>query len=739
LDTKWRNKTLFVLYALSLVVGLSGPLTLMEKGSLYLYRDYYRTPQFQQQLDHFASYLNLFELNDFTKQEAKSSITVEENEIAEYRNRTGNLKVRIDSIRDNYESHIEEAIADNNTLLADYYTDQRDLEQEDLMKRYQDDDYLMNLIRKEKERRIDGYFEERERYRPEFYRIQDQFDYFFQNDSKGFVHTNLGVPDEQSARNVLSGNRYDYAVKYSSDRSMHYFLEGFELLDASIIPYRGWVAVPEESPIHNDARRYRWEQFILFAYGLLSAVLLVVCLIRLREVMSLGAENSQWTSYRKLPVDAKLLILAVTAVLTVVMLGNLVSLFPSIIEAPLLYSGKLLTALAVGTLFMALTILQWRSLANWNDIRKEWPRSLWKRGSMRTKAFLNKAIDQAKDTFIYKSTGVRLLLLAFFLSVMCFIGGWTALSFFQNNDLSFLIYAPILLIVGIVSLYRSTRQFGYLNRAAKAAEVLAAGQTPMELPQSGSGVIASLASSINALRQGVKTLQNEQAKSERLKTELITNVSHDLRTPLTSIITYVGLLKSEDATTEERTAYIEIIDQKSKRLKTMIDDLFEVSTMASGNTKLILEETDLVQLMQQALGEYKEAMDGSDIQFRVSLPEGPIFAMADGQKLWRAFDNLIGNMLKYSLGQTRAYIDMQRLEQHKAMITFKNVSKYENGNNAEELFERFKRGDTSRHTEGSGLGLAIVKSIIDLHGGRLTLETDGDLFKVSVVLTLRNS
>lgn len=172
----------------------------------------------------------------------------------------------------------------------------------------------------------------------------------------------------------------------------------------------------------------------------------------------------------------------------------------------------------------------------------------------------------------------------------------------------------------------------------------------------------------------------------------------------------------------------------------MIDDLFEVSTMASGNAKLLLEQTDLVQLMQQALAEYKEDMDSSNIHFRISLPEEPIYVIADGQKLWRAFDNLIGNMMKYSLVQTRAYITMQLSEQQQEVtITFKNVSKYEISDNAEELFERFKRGDTSRHTEGSGLGLAIAKSIIDLHEGRLTLETDGDLFKAAVVLRVGES
>lgn len=230
-------------------------------------------------------------------------------------------------------------------------------------------------------------------------------------------------------------------------------------------------------------------------------------------------------------------------------------------------------------------------------------------------------------------------------------------------------------------------------------------------------------------------LQNEQAKSERLKTELITNVSHDLRTPLTSIITYTELLKKEDLSSGDRIAYVEIIDRKSKRLKVLIDDLFEVSKMASGNVELTREKVDLAQLLQQALAEYDNMINDSSFRFRITNSEEPVYAFVDGQKLWRVFDNLIGNVLKYSLENSRVYITVRTLNNH-AIIAFKNVSKYEISENMDELFERFKRGDSSRHTEGSGLGLAIAKSIVDLHEGKLDIEIDGDLFKVRISLPL---
>jgi signal transduction histidine kinase len=237
------------------------------------------------------------------------------------------------------------------------------------------------------------------------------------------------------------------------------------------------------------------------------------------------------------------------------------------------------------------------------------------------------------------------------------------------------------------------------------------------------------------LKQGVKTSLSEQAKSERLKTELITNVSHDLRTPLTSIITYTEILKSGEVSGEDRSAYLEIIDRKSKRLKVLIDDLFEVSKMASGNIELRKEKVDLVQLLQQALAEHDNAIGESNLHFRVTNPGVPLFSRVDGQKLWRVFDNLIGNILKYSLENSRVYIAIAAVK-GQAVITFKNVSKYELNDQSEELFERFKRGDKSRHTDGSGLGLAIAKSIVDLHEGSLDIDTDGDLFKVSISLKL---
>jgi signal transduction histidine kinase len=291
----------------------------------------------------------------------------------------------------------------------------------------------------------------------------------------------------------------------------------------------------------------------------------------------------------------------------------------------------------------------------------------------------------------------------------------------------------VLVIIGIFSLMALLKSTGYLNKIIENTDELATGKMGADLPVKGRSVLAKLAGNINILKHGVKKSKTEQAKSERLKTELITNVSHDLRTPLTSIITYSELLKTQDLSEADRTAYIEIIDRKSQRLKVLIDDLFEASKMASGSVELVKEKVDLVQLLQQALAEHNGTLENAGLQLRIATPEKPVYAMVDGQKLWRVFDNLIGNILKYSLENTRVYITLKQYD-GEASFTFKNVTRYELSENVEELYERFKRGDESRNTEGSGLGLAIAKSIVDLHEGEMDIGVDGDLFKVTITL-----
>ena len=240
-----------------------------------------------------------------------------------------------------------------------------------------------------------------------------------------------------------------------------------------------------------------------------------------------------------------------------------------------------------------------------------------------------------------------------------------------------------------------------------------------------------MAKNLNNIKQGFSVAVDKEIKSERMKTELISNVSHDLKTPLTSIITYVDLLKNEDVESDTQKEYIDVIDRKSRRLKILIEDLFEASKATSGNVDLNPENIDVIALFRQTLGELEEKINESNLQFRINAPENKVICNLDGKRTYRVFENIISNILKYSMENSRVYIDVVENEKSIRFI-FKNISSYEMNFDPSEIAERFTRGDKSRSTEGSGLGLSIAKSFVELQGGGLDIVIDGDLFKLTV-------
>jgi len=246
------------------------------------------------------------------------------------------------------------------------------------------------------------------------------------------------------------------------------------------------------------------------------------------------------------------------------------------------------------------------------------------------------------------------------------------------------------------------------------------------------GELGNIAGSINNISNGINTAVTERLKSERMKTELITNVSHDIRTPLTSLITYSDLLKSEGLDHEKAPEYLEVLIQKAARLKTLTDDLFEASKASSGNIDVSIATLDLVDFVKQVLGELDERVAASGMDIKLNLP-GHAYVKADGRLLWRVMENLLSNVFKYSLPASRVYVDITQ-DGDRLRLDIKNISEHPLNMDPSELLERFKRGDKARSGEGSGLGLSIAQSFIELQGGRFVLTIDGNLFKASVFL-----
>ncbi|MED4351237.1 HAMP domain-containing sensor histidine kinase [Schinkia azotoformans] len=733
--TKWKSKIAIIAWVLLLSYGLNGLLIGFSKADYLFNQNYFQTVNFDDTLNDFIGDLVMFEIGGVTREEAKKQIVVSKEEIDDHRYRYGNLNEQITNIKEQYEGKIQDAVTANNEEVVNFLKAERDEKIADITANFTSDDHVRQKVINEKEHEIDQYFNELDN-RPNFAVYKNSFKYYLKNNETGKVYTNLDL-NEGSVSQIMNGKNMAFIKNYTdlSIADQYYsFDQGFieqveKLLNNNKATFSGQIAVPKTSAqtntVLNEYYDYKKNQatYYIYCLGAIAALILSIFLYKNTAVVrSLSFEKIE-PYYKKVPVDVKVIMFAVSFIVTWAFLvqGYFLgywSTFYQLIEG-ILYN------LFWCALFLALTLVQGKLLFDRYKDRANF------KGDLQG-ALLIRMKEALKSAFLNRRVGTQAIII---LGIVFAFGLGAAVVAVEPAFI--VIYAPAFLVVGLPILIILLKRIGYFNRIVKNTSELASGNFEPDLPIVGKSVLAKLAGNINTLKYGVKASQKEQAKSERLKTELITNVSHDLRTPLTSIITYTELLKTPELGADERDSYLEIIDRKSKRLKVLIDDLFEASKMASGNIELIKEKVDLAQLLEQALAEYNEKISESTLQFRVTNPEKPIYAVVDGQKMWRVFDNIIGNILKYSLENTRVYISMnQNQVGDKVEISFKNIAKYELGGDINELFERFKRGDASRQTEGSGLGLAIAKSIVDLHDGEMEIDVDGDLFKVTILLNL---
>lgn len=381
--------------------------------------------------------------------------------------------------------------------------------------------------------------------------------------------------------------------------------------------------------------------------------------------------------------------------------------------------------LAFGGWFYCVNALgEVRVLGIWGYLKE---RSLCVRLWLRVKGICKKFLASFKEEVLHvnlaedtAATIRKIVVINFFvLALICsiWVFGWLVL----------LIYSAALYFV--LKRYIGRIQGGY-RRLLEITGSIAEGNLHTSFDED-LGIFESYKEELGKIQEGFRKAVDEEVKSQRMKAELITNVSHDLKTPLTAITTYIDLIKEEGITKQQRDEYIAVLEKKSLRLKFLIEDLFEVSKANSKNVTMNLMDVDICHLMRQVYHEYEDRIEEADLIFRFRIPEEKIILNLDSQKTYRIFENLYTNIIKYAMPHTRVYINAHKTKGG-ICIEMKNMSATELNIDPGELTERFVRGDSSRNTEGSGLGLAIAQSFTELQGGKLEVSIDGDLFKVTL-------
>ncbi|MBP2025265.1 HAMP domain-containing sensor histidine kinase [Peptoniphilus stercorisuis] len=356
----------------------------------------------------------------------------------------------------------------------------------------------------------------------------------------------------------------------------------------------------------------------------------------------------------------------------------------------------------------SIIIRLFKSVVNW-----------FKKFAKNTSSYLQESIDLSKDSLN------KLKLFCAGLIVLGTLGSVMVVSY----GLRFIVWIIWMVLVFIV--YNLAKKYMIdLENVTKKSKSIAEGNYDIKIDEDTT-YFKGVAHSFNTISDNLSTAVDEAVKSERLKSELITNVSHDLKTPLTSIINYSDLIVKENTTEEEKNEYAEVIYEKSIKLKHLIEDLFEVSKASSGNIELDLDDIDLRAILMQIAGEWEDKFEDRHLQIVQTLPEEPIILSLDGNRTSRVLDNLFSNIYKYAMPGTRVYVDLEK-NKNEIILLMKNISNYSLNISASELVDRFKRGDESRNTEGSGLGLSIATSLIEAQGGKFSLEIDGDLFKTEI-------
>lgn len=730
---KTKGKLLLTLFLITWVAFAFTSFT--NKGQQYIGKSYFDSEGFQSTVNQYKDQLGQLILMPVDPEKAIENITVSKSEIEHYRNYYGTIAEQIESIQHQYFDSINQAEVDGNVTLKEQLIKERDSKIADIQQNFNSDEYVEEKIRNQRAQAIRSYVAEQQRQTKDFLNEYSYFTYSFTNVETGEIiesphnHKDLSIVYSEKFGKPKQYFNVDNTVNISLYDNYDSVTEEY-LVQGEIAQFEGTISIPKTllaaSHMERDYSNFtfaKWAFYVIWITGIIALIaVFTFAKPSWNQFKSLEKFESSFSSW---PIDLRVISTIIMAFLALAFMDSLANMIQHnvnyYVNYWVSYNVKLVSYGIMTFIPTSLTILGivwcWKGIRDLDNL----PNQL-------KDAYFYKMAEGIKDLLINRSLAFQTL----FVLGTAFFAGIGIVGASMSGDLA-VIYLILFFFIALPAFISFLNRMGYLNRIIKQTEDMAEGRLTTEIKVKGKSPLARHAKNLNHLREGVRKSVSEQAKSERLKTELITNVSHDLRTPLTSIITYTDLLKNPNLSDEERKQYIDVLDKKSARLKTLIEDLFEVSKMASGNIELTKQRIDLTQLFKQAIGEHGESFKDAGLDMKVTAPDQPLWAYVDGQKLWRVLDNLVVNTLKYSLKGSRVYLTL-RQNGRDAEFVVKNISNYELGDHVEELTERFKRADASRHTDGSGLGLAIAQSIADLHNGRLKIDVDGDLFKVTVTI-----
>ncbi|NFP90585.1 HAMP domain-containing histidine kinase [Clostridium sporogenes] len=716
MDIKFKNKFIYIIcfivgiYMISLSV-LTG-YDLIKNRKCLMKDPYFSNKEFDEELQSYCNNLYNFHITykNFNDKVAESRVTKEQITTLKSFYEDNILSSQM-TIKDEYNSFLSEAkqSGDKNKLAK--LTQQRDEKLKEVEK-----ENTKTEVELRKEIALWSYND----YKNIEKAIESkrEIKYYIKNTLTKEAYTNL-EPKTNIDRYIKNNSIYSISFPLKS-RKAEKFSETNNLLNS--LNWEGYIIITKDFNSNGyilknynyyNSIRDRLVKEIIIGISSLIIGIFILALFKKRNCLNSPILNKIKKIYNNIPLDLKLFIFILY---TAVMGSYLINL--SFFYIPLGINHFVVITLVSIYIFYFIFNIKYAI-----ELKKDKNKFLIQyKGS-----FINKLLNDFRNSNLNKNIKLKIILIMILSALLA-----AFILLFLLLGLHNMLIAIIITVLYIILLIRYLfKKANYLNEILKATEEITSGNLDYFIKGNDRGILGKVAHNINNMKEGYKKSLEEQVKSERLKTELITNVSHDLKTPLTSIINYIDLLKKEDLSKDEISGYISVLDRKSKRLKSLIEDLFEASKMSSGSVELNIEKIDITALLKQSIAEFEEKIKNSSLKLKFKYNDKKIYVNLDGKKTWRVFENLINNIIKYSQPNTRVYIDLIETDT-KIIITMKNISHYEMDFTSHEIFERFKRGDKARNTEGSGLGLAIAKSIVELQGGNLNINIDGDLFKVII-------